>query len=123
MDVYEAVVSRVEVREYSDRRVPDEVKLKVLEAARMSPTGFNLQHWRFILVEDKDNLRRLSQEIAPDANILSISTREDIRVEMDADLSEAARLMASRNIRHLVVVDEAGALRGMISIRDIIGER
>ena len=53
MDVYEAVVSRVEVREYSDRRVPDEVKLKVLEAARMSPTGFNLQHWRFILVEDK----------------------------------------------------------------------
>ena len=46
------------------------------------------------VVSERDVLRAFAQEIAPDANILSISTREDIRIEMDADLSEAARLMA-----------------------------
>ncbi|MCL7402393.1 MAG: nitroreductase family protein [Thaumarchaeota archaeon] len=61
MEVFEAILSRIEVREYSGESVPDDVKLKILEAARMSPTGLNLQHWRFILVEDKDSIRRLAE--------------------------------------------------------------
>lgn len=61
METYEAVISRVEVREYSSEKIPDNVKLKILEAARMSPTGLNLQHWRFILVEDKENLKKLAE--------------------------------------------------------------
>ncbi|MEM3399029.1 MAG: nitroreductase family protein [Nitrososphaerota archaeon] len=61
MEVFEAVVSRIEVREYSGERVPDDVKLRILEAARMSPTGLNLQHWRFILVEGEDNLKKLAE--------------------------------------------------------------
>ncbi|MEM3643463.1 MAG: nitroreductase family protein [Nitrososphaerota archaeon] len=61
MEVFEAIVSRIEVREYSGERVPDDVKLRILEAARMSPTGLNLQHWRFILVEDEDNLKKLAE--------------------------------------------------------------
>lgn len=60
MNVFDAVVSRIEVRDYSSERVPDNVKLKILEAARMSPTGLNLQHWRFILVEDRANLKKLA---------------------------------------------------------------
>ncbi|MEM1583938.1 MAG: nitroreductase family protein [Nitrososphaerota archaeon] len=61
MEVFEAIVSRIEVREYLGERVPDDVKLRILEAARMSPTGLNLQHWRFILVEDEDNLKKLAE--------------------------------------------------------------
>ncbi|MEN2975197.1 MAG: nitroreductase family protein [Candidatus Caldarchaeales archaeon] len=61
METYEAVVKRLEVREYSGERVPDHVKLKILEAARMSPTGLNLQHWRFILVEEKESLKKLAE--------------------------------------------------------------
>ncbi len=60
MNVFDAVVSRIEVRDYSSEKVPDDVKLKILEAARMSPTGLNLQHWRFILVEDQANLKKLA---------------------------------------------------------------
>ncbi len=61
MNVFDAVMSRIEVRDYSSERVPDDVKLKILEAARMSPTGLNLQHWRFILVEDRANLKKLAE--------------------------------------------------------------
>jgi len=60
MDVFEAIRTKLEIREFSDKRVPDKVKLEVLEAGRLSPTGLNTQHWRFILVEDKENLRRLA---------------------------------------------------------------
>jgi len=60
MDVFKAVSSRLEIREFADKPVPDEVKLKVLEAARLSPSGVNSQHWRFILVDDREGLRGLA---------------------------------------------------------------
>jgi|BEDMetMinimDraft_2_1075160.scaffolds.fasta_scaffold07040_1 nitroreductase len=60
MDVFKAVSSRLEIGEFADKQVPDDVKLRVLEAARLSPSGMNTQHWRFILVDDKKSLRELA---------------------------------------------------------------
>jgi nitroreductase len=36
--------------------------LKILEAARSTGTGLNTQHWRFILVENKENLKILAND-------------------------------------------------------------
>jgi nitroreductase len=62
MDTYQCVVSKLEVREFNTQEVEAEIKLKVLDAARLTGTGMNLQHWRFILVEDKTNLNLLAQD-------------------------------------------------------------
>jgi nitroreductase len=59
MDAYEAVVTRIEVKAYSKDEVPQEIKLKVLEAARMAPSAYNRQLWHFILVDDKKLLAEL----------------------------------------------------------------
>jgi nitroreductase len=42
--------------------VPHEIKQEILEAARSTGTGLNTQHWRFILVEDKNGLSKLSED-------------------------------------------------------------
>ncbi len=60
MNVYDAVKTRLDIWDFSDRPVPDNVKLKVLEAARLSQSGVNSQHWRFILIDSKDDLRDLA---------------------------------------------------------------
>ena len=52
MDTLEAIRTKLDVREFAQRRVGDEVKRKVLEAARMTGSSRNTQHWRFILVQD-----------------------------------------------------------------------
>ena len=62
MDTFECILSKFEVREFSEEPVPREIKLKILEAARSSGTGLNTQHWRFILVENKDNLKILAND-------------------------------------------------------------
>ena len=36
--------------------------MKILEAARSTGTGLNTQHWRFILVENKENLKLLAKD-------------------------------------------------------------
>jgi len=60
LDTYESIATKLDVREFSSRPVPAEIKRKVLEAARLTQSGNNLQHWRFILVEGKENLKRLA---------------------------------------------------------------
>ena len=52
----------MDIRQFSTEQVPHEIKLKVLEAARLTGTGLNTQHWRFILVEDKQNLENLAKD-------------------------------------------------------------
>ena len=61
-DMYERIVTKLESREFQRKVVPPEVKRKVLEAARLSASGRNSQHWRFILIQDRENLERLAED-------------------------------------------------------------
>lgn len=62
MDVFECIATKLEVREFSTQEVPSEIRSKILEAARLTGTGMNTQHWRFIMVEKKDNLKKLAED-------------------------------------------------------------
>ena len=62
MDTFECILSKFEVREFSEKPVSQEIKLKILEAARSSGSGLNTQHWRFILIENKENLKILAKD-------------------------------------------------------------
>jgi nitroreductase len=60
MDVTHALQTRIEVRRYADEPVAEETKRAILEAARGAPSGKNLQHWRFVLLEAQADLDRLA---------------------------------------------------------------
>lgn len=62
MDTYSCIASKLDIREFSSKNVPADVKLKILEAARFTASGMNLQHWRFILVQERDELKRLAED-------------------------------------------------------------
>jgi nitroreductase len=62
MDAFECIATKLEVREFSPHEVPSEIRSKILEAARLTGTGMNTQHWRFIMVEKKDNLKKLAED-------------------------------------------------------------
>ena len=62
MDAYECIITKIDIREYSGQYVPLEIRQKILEAARSTGTGLNTQHWKFIVVEKKDNLNKLSED-------------------------------------------------------------
>ena len=62
MDAFEVISTKLDVREFSPKHVPGEVKRKILEAARLTSSGMNIQSWRFILVQDRSNLKRLASD-------------------------------------------------------------
>lgn len=62
MDAFECIATKLEVREFSTQAVSAEIRSKILEAARLTGTGMNTQHWRFIMVEKKDDLKKLAED-------------------------------------------------------------
>jgi len=62
METYKTILTKLDVRQYDSKKVPAEVKLKVLEAARATGTGMNRQEWRFILVQEKEMIKKLAED-------------------------------------------------------------
>ncbi|MEO9295639.1 MAG: nitroreductase family protein [Nitrososphaera sp.] len=62
MDIIDGIATKLDVRQFSSQEVTSEIKQSILEAARMTGTGLNTQHWRFILVEGKDRLATLAED-------------------------------------------------------------
>jgi nitroreductase len=62
LDAYDAVVTKLDVAEFASKSVPSDIKLKILEAARLSGSGMNVQHWRFILVQERERLKTLAND-------------------------------------------------------------
>ena len=59
MDIYEAIKQRTSVRAYSSKPVEEEKLLRILDAARLAPSGKNGQPWIFIVVRDEQMRKKL----------------------------------------------------------------
>jgi nitroreductase len=69
MDVFLAITSRREVREYSDRAVPDDAARRILEAGRISGSSKNRQPWRFFVVENPEVRERIADSVYAPENV------------------------------------------------------
>src|SRR5436190_11150288 len=69
MDTFLAIASRRETRDYSERRVPDEVVRTILEAGRLAGSAQNRQPWRFLLVESDAAREQLAAAVYEPTNV------------------------------------------------------
>ena len=65
----EAIFKRRSIRKYKDEPVSDELIDKLLRAAMAAPSAGNEQPWHFVVVKDKETLKRLSK-LSPYASML-----------------------------------------------------
>jgi nitroreductase len=57
--IYEKIKSRRTIRKYARKDVPEEVLLKCVDAARLSPSGVNRQPLKYIIVNDQELLKEV----------------------------------------------------------------
>ena len=63
MDAYDCILTKLEVREFNDQNsVSSEIRLKILESARLTGSSLNTQPWRFIVIQNRENLKKLSDD-------------------------------------------------------------
>jgi nitroreductase len=54
-----------QARQYTDEKIPEDVVKQVLRVAQWTGSSRNSQPWHFVVVNDKDQLRKISQLRAP----------------------------------------------------------
>ena len=59
MEVFEGIRTLLAVRRYQDKPVGDGIVRKILEAGRLTGSAMNLQPWHFIVVRDRETLKKL----------------------------------------------------------------
>ena len=58
MDVYLAIASKRDVREYAETPIPDDVVHRILDAGRLAGSSRNRQEREFVVVSDKKTLAK-----------------------------------------------------------------
>ena len=136
MNVYEATIKRRSVRQFKDTPVPYDTLEKCVDAARLAPTGRNLQLCEYIIVDDEQllpevdvNIRLRTGQIKAKAYIIAL-----INSALEAEISRERRVttydvgLAVENI--LLVALEQGlgscpilsfndeGLRGILNVPD-----
>jgi nitroreductase len=64
MELHDAIMTRRSVRKFTDYYVTDEEINKLLEAAQWAPSWSNTQCWEFIVIRDKDLIRKIVETYA-----------------------------------------------------------
>lgn len=61
MDFYDVIRTRRSIRSYKPDPIPEETLTRILEAARVAPSGSNRQPWKFIIVKNEEIKRKLAR--------------------------------------------------------------
>jgi nitroreductase len=61
METFEAIRTVLAVRQFKDTPIPEPIVRQIVEAGRLTASSQNGQPWHFIVVRDKETLRRLGQ--------------------------------------------------------------
>jgi nitroreductase len=69
MTVLEAIAQRRSVRSYKPDPVPEEMLIRLVEAAHQAPSSRNFQPWEFIIVTDPELKRRLREAANNQAHV------------------------------------------------------
>ncbi len=60
-DIIEVIKNRRSVREYKTEQIPDEEIEFLIDCARYAPSGFNMQPWSFLVIKNKEALKKISE--------------------------------------------------------------
>ncbi len=77
MKVLDAIKKRRSIRKFKVKSLPEQYIAELIEAARLAPSGCNVQPWRFIIVKDRKLKQRLceasyNQRFVEEASIVII---------------------------------------------------
>ena len=75
------------------------------------------------VISERDIIRAIASGRTIETPVIEVCTRTVVTVRGSSDVAEAAKAMNKHGIRHVVVVDDGGKPMGVVSMRDLVGER
>jgi nitroreductase len=117
--IFETILGRRSVRSFAPRKVEPAVLKTLLEAAVWAPTALHKEPWGFVIVQNKDILKNISDLAKPlfIEELKKFGTREDVLKHTDGNLFYDAGtliIICGKTNGHLPVADCWMAAENMI---------
>jgi nitroreductase len=116
MDIYEAIRNRISTRAYLSDPVENDKLERILEAARLAPSGKNGQPWTFIVITDADTRNRLvpackNQKFVGEAPIvIAVCGHEELAYQKMGGYWNSLPVDIGIALEHLMLAAEAEGL-------------
>ncbi len=133
MEVFDAVRTVLAVRTYAGRAVPDNVVHRIVEAGHLTASSMNKQPWHFIVVRERDDLRKLGAATRSGPYVADAALAIVVAVEKSSPfaVSDASRAVQSMiltawsdgvgsNWAGFGGLDDVGALVGVPAELDVL---
>jgi CBS domain-containing protein len=75
------------------------------------------------VISERDIIRMIASGRTLEIPVNEVCTRNVVTVRGNSDVAEGAKAMNKHGIRHVVVVDDSSKPVGVVSMRDLVGER
>jgi len=76
------------------------------------------------VVSERDVIRALARGVQLSAKAIEVGTRGNLlTAKAEDDIYSVVKKMRERGTRHILVVDDAGELVGVVSIRDLVEDK
>ena len=118
MDFHAVVQSRRSIRAFTSQEISNERVQQVIESGHAAPSGGNLKEWRFIVIRNTEQKRKVIQatycrnnECNPPQEWLMTAP---VIIAVVADLEAAAKRYGRLGIDRLVYLDCASAVENML---------
>lgn len=110
MDFLQLAAGRRCIRNFSDSPVPDELVVRLLEAAHFAPSAGNLQPWQFYVIKSK----AVQQEICKRCYPVSWLTTAPLMIVVVADLNKSSFRYHERGAELYCLQDTAAAIQNLL---------
>lgn len=117
MELSEAIRKRRTIRRYKQKPVEDKLLLELIDAARLAPSGGNMQQLRYIAVRNPENVRKVFSQTAWGGSVRPRRSPEWLK---DAPSAFIAVTAASESLKNLKLIHaDAGAAIQNILLRAV----
>jgi len=116
MEFYDVIKTRRSVRSYKPDPIPDDVLKRVLDAARIAPSGSNRQPWKFIVVKDEETKKKLvpachNQSWMAEAPLIIVACAQELDYNRGGYMGKLSGVMdATIAFTHLILAARAEGL-------------
>lgn len=84
--VIEAIKKRRSIRKYQSKKIPKEIIEQILECGAYAPSAMRIFPWNFIVIENKEKIRKLSNKSKETLHLLGFGMKFAERVTSKDDM-------------------------------------
>jgi len=117
MDTLECIRTRRSVRKYQNKEVSWDDIVTILEAGRMAPSSGNIQNWKFVVIREPVNIKKISEACYNQDWMINAP----VLIVITADPEQGERFYGARGEHLYTIQNCAAATENMLLAANALG--